>query len=172
MTLKSLSEKDRPVGVIGAGNFGSVVANLLARHRKVLLYARDEKVVSRILTTGENRGHKMHCNIEPVSDLAYLAKECEVIFPIVPSVHFRSMMKQLSPHLHPYHILIHGTKGLDLTLPPNQTIETMVKLNRSHVKTISEVIQEESVVVRVGCLAGPNLSKELADGHPAATVVS
>jgi glycerol-3-phosphate dehydrogenase (NAD(P)+) len=33
MTLKSLSEKDKPVGVIGAGNFGSVIANLLAEHR-------------------------------------------------------------------------------------------------------------------------------------------
>jgi glycerol-3-phosphate dehydrogenase (NAD(P)+) len=40
------------------------------------------------------------------------------------------------------------------------------------VKTISEVIQEESVVVRVGCLAGPNLSKELSEGHPAATVIA
>ena len=40
------------------------------------------------------------------------------------------------------------------------------------VKTISEVILEESVVVRVGCLAGPNLSKELSEGHPAATVIA
>jgi glycerol-3-phosphate dehydrogenase (NAD(P)+) len=171
MTSKSLSD-DRPVGVIGAGNFGSVVANLLARHKKVLLYARDEKVVQRILDKRENRGHKMNKQVQPTNDLAYLAKECEVIFPIVPSAHFRSMMKKLSPHLHPYHILIHGTKGLDITIPPNHTLETVPKLNRSQVKTISEVIREESVVVRVGCLAGPNLSRELADRHPAATVIA
>jgi glycerol-3-phosphate dehydrogenase (NAD(P)+) len=171
MTSKSLSD-DRPVGVIGAGNFGSVVANLLARHRKVLLYARDEKVVQRILEKRENRGHKMHKQIQPTNDLAFLAKECEVIFPIVPSAHFRDMMKKLSPHLHPYHILIHGTKGLDITIPPNHTLETVPKLSRSQVKTISEVIREESVVVRVGCLAGPNLSRELAERHPAATVIA
>jgi glycerol-3-phosphate dehydrogenase (NAD(P)+) len=171
MTSKSLSD-DRPVGVIGAGNFGSVVANLLARHKKVLLYARDEKVVQRILDKRENRGHKMNKQVQPTNDLAYLAKECEVIFPIVPSAHFRGMMKKLSPHLHPYHILIHGTKGLDITIPPNHTLETVPKLNRSQVKTISEVIREESVVVRVGCLAGPNLSRELADRHPAATVIA
>ncbi|HEY8936075.1 MAG TPA: NAD(P)H-dependent glycerol-3-phosphate dehydrogenase [Cyclobacteriaceae bacterium] len=171
MTLRSSSE-DKPVGVIGAGNFGSVVANLLARHRKVLLYARDEQVVKRIQETRENRGHRMHKQVVATSDLALLASSCDVIFPIVPSAHFREMMKQLSPYLHPYHILIHGTKGLDLALPSNHTIESISKLNRSQVKTISEVIREESVVVRVGCLAGPNLSKELADRHPAATVIA
>lgn len=171
MTSRNLSDHP-PVGVIGAGNFGSAVANLLARHRNVLLYARDEKVIKRITQTRENRGHSMHKNVTPTSDLPLLARECEVIFPIVPSSHFRSMMKKLSPHLHPYHILIHGTKGLDITLPKGQTIETVSKLNRSQVKTMSEVIREESVVVRVGCLAGPNLSKELAARHPAATVIA
>ena len=115
MTSRSLS--DKPVGVIGAGNFGSVIANILALQRKVLLYARDEKVVKRILDTGVNRGHTMHKNVEPTGDLASLASNCDVIFPIVPSAHFRTMMKKLAPHLHPYHILIHGTKGFDIKLP-------------------------------------------------------
>lgn len=171
MTLRSLSE-DKPIGVIGAGNFGSAVANLLAPEHKVLLYARDEKVINRITEKRENRGHKMHSNIEPVDDMALIAKSCDVIFPIVPSAHFRSMMKQLSHYLHPYHILIHGTKGFDVQLPPEETIETVLTLSRSQVKTMSEVIMEESVVVRVGCLAGPNLSKELAAGQPAATVIA
>lgn len=171
MISKDLSDHS-PVGVIGAGNFGSAVANLLARQRPVTLYARDKEVVNRILLEQENRGHKMHKNITPTNDLEYLAKTCNVIFPIVPSSHFRSMMKKLSPHLHPYHILIHGTKGLDITLDKDHTIETVTKLNRSQVKTMSEVIREESVVIRVGCLAGPNLSKELAERQPAATVIA
>jgi glycerol-3-phosphate dehydrogenase (NAD(P)+) len=171
MTLKSLSD-DKPIGVIGAGNFGSAVANLLAPQRKVLLYARDEAVIERIASHGENRGHKMHPNIEPVSDMALVAQSCDIIFPIVPSAHFRSMMKRLSPYLHPYHLLIHGTKGFDIQLPAGQTLTSVKTLDRNHVKTMSEVIMEESVVVRVGCLAGPNLSKELAAGQPAATVIA
>jgi glycerol-3-phosphate dehydrogenase (NAD(P)+) len=171
MTLKSLSD-DKPIGVIGAGNFGSAVANLLAPQRKVLLYARDEAVIERISNDRENRGHKMHPNVEPVSDMAYVAQSCDIIFPIVPSAHFRSMMKRLSHYLHPYHLLIHGTKGFDIQLPPGQTLSTVKTLDRDHVKTMSEVIREESVVVRVGCLAGPNLSKELAAGQPAATVIA
>jgi glycerol-3-phosphate dehydrogenase (NAD(P)+) len=171
MTSKSLSD-DKPVGVIGAGNFGSAVANLLAPQRNVLLYVRDETVIQRIQEKRENRGHKMHPNIQPTNNLAEVAQQCNVIFPIVPSAHFRSMMKRLSPYLHPYHILIHGTKGFDICFTGNETIGNIKMLDRSRVKTMSEVITEESVVVRVGCLAGPNLSKELAAGQPAATVIA
>src|SRR5690606_10485779 len=172
MTSKSLSDNDKPVGVIGAGNFGSVIANLLAQRRKVLLYARNKNVVDHILTTKENRGYRIHDNITPTHDFSEIADQCNVIFPIVPSAHFRSMMRELSPFLHPYHLLIHGTKGFDLRLPEGESIESIKQLNRSMVKTMSEVIAEESVVARVGCLAGPNLARELAEGHPAATVIA
>jgi len=162
----------KPIGVIGAGNFGSAVANLLARHRPVLLYARDESVVARINEKRDNRGHKIHKNVTAINSLSEIAQACDIIFPIIPSAHFRSVIKKLSPHLHPYHILIHGTKGFDITLPKKSTIEHITKLSRQQVKTMSEVIREESAVVRVGCLAGPNLSKELAARQPAATVIA
>lgn len=170
MISRNLS--DKPVGVVGAGNFGTVIANFLARHRQVILYARDEKAVRRMEETRENRGYKLNKHIRPTHDLASIARECDIIFPIVPSEHFRSMMKKLGPHLHPYHILIHGTKGFDISLPKGETIDTVHALSRQQVKTMSEVIREESVVVRVGCLAGPNLSKELAQRQPSATVVA
>lgn len=171
MTLRSSSD-DKPVGVIGAGNFGTAVANLLAPRRKVWLYARDKAVVEQINELREHRGHKLHPNVTPVNDLKALADNCDIIFPIVPSEHFREMMQQLSEFLHPYHILIHGTKGFDIQLPPGESLENIATLDRSHVKTMSEVITEESVVVRVGCLAGPNLARELAAAQPAATVVA
>lgn len=170
--MTSNSTSDKPVGVIGAGNFGSAIANILAMNRKVLLYARDEKVVADIRDGKPHRGHQMHPNVEATQDLARVANQCDILFPMVPSAHFRDMMRKLSPYLHPYHILIHGTKGFDIKLPEGQTMEDIPKLTRHQVKTMSEVIQEESVVVRVGCLAGPNLAKELAQRQPGATVVA
>lgn len=170
--MTSKSPSDKPVGVVGAGHFGTVIANILARHREVLLYARDEANVEKMSATRENKGNKLHRNIRPTGDLQGLAMSCEVIFPIVPSAHFRSMMQKLGPHLHPYHILIHGTKGFDLKLPKGETIETVPVLSRREVLTMSEVIREESVAVRVGCLAGPNLSAELSQRQPGATVVA
>jgi glycerol-3-phosphate dehydrogenase (NAD(P)+) len=170
--MTSNSSSDKPVGVIGAGNFGTVIANILAINRTVLLYARDAKTVEQINSKKENRGHAIDKNVKAVNDLAVIARACDVIFPMVPSLHFRAMMKNLAPHLQPYHILIHGTKGFDITLPKDETIESIEKLDRKSVKTMSEVIREESVVVRIGCLAGPNLAKELAQRQPAATVIA
>ncbi len=170
--MTSNSSSDKPVGVIGAGNFGTVIANILAINRPVLLYARNGHTVKHINQKRENRHHAIHSNITAVNDLSKVARECDVIFPMVPSAHFRAMMRNLSPYLQPYHILIHGTKGFDVTLPEGETIDSVPVLNRQSVKTMSEVIREESVVVRIGCLAGPNLSKELAQRQPAATVIA
>ena len=170
MDSKHLSSK--PVGVIGAGSFGTAVANILARNTKVLLYTRNAASLKIMLEDRVSSKQELHENIQPMSSLPELADTCDVIFPIIPSSGFRSMMKDLSPHLHPYHIMIHGTKGLDVSWEKLDEKTEEYLLDRSHVKTMSEVIQEESVVVRVGCLAGPNLARELADGQPAATVVA
>jgi glycerol-3-phosphate dehydrogenase (NAD(P)+) len=170
MTLNSLSEK--PIGVIGSGNFGTVISNMLAANKKVLLYTRNPEEAQRINRERKSRGYDIHPNIEAINSYEQLAHDCDIIFPMVPSSNFREMMINLSPFLMPYHMLIHGTKGFDLQLPAGETIESIPKLNRSQVKTMSEVIREESVVVRIGCLAGPNLSKELALRQPAATVIA
>ncbi|MCL4147388.1 UNVERIFIED_CONTAM: hypothetical protein GTU68_067198 [Idotea baltica] len=37
---------------------------------------------------------------------------------------------------------------------------------------MSEIILSESSAIRIGCLSGPNLAGELADGQPAATVIA
>ncbi|MDZ7648038.1 MAG: hypothetical protein U5K54_13150 [Cytophagales bacterium] len=46
---------EKPVGVIGAGNFGTVIANILALQCRVLLYARDEHAVARMRETKEQQ---------------------------------------------------------------------------------------------------------------------
>jgi glycerol-3-phosphate dehydrogenase (NAD(P)+) len=170
MTSKNISKK--PVGVIGAGSFGMAIANILAQNSVVLIYARDPEAIKKINAHKMHRGQKVHTNITASGDLSHIANTCDILFPIVPSSSFRDMMQQLSPYLHPYHILIHGTKGLDIELTKHQTLDNIKTLSRENVKTMSEVIMDESVVVRVGCLAGPNLAKELAAGQPAATVVA
>jgi glycerol-3-phosphate dehydrogenase (NAD(P)+) len=172
MAMGLRNSSDKPVGVIGSGSFGTAMANMLSEKKKVLLYARNPEILKAIEESRENKGYRIHQNITPTGDLQYLAESCDIIFPIIPSSGFRRMMKELSPYLHPYHIIIHGIKGLDLQLPEGKAIENFKTLNRSMVKTMSEVIREESVAIRVGCLAGPNLARELAMQHPAATVIA
>src|SRR5690606_25928561 len=165
MTFKS--SFNQTVGVIGSGSFGTAVANILAENVNVLLYARTTESLDELIE--KQKKDLLSANVTPVNDLQQVAEECEIIFPIVPSANFRDMIRQISPFLHPYHILIHGTKGLDLN---DKAAASQTTLTREQVRTMSEVIQEESVVIRVGCLAGPNLAKELADNQPAATVVA
>ncbi len=169
----------RPVGVIGAGSFGTVIANVLAEKQDVLLYARTPERVQQLNTERKSNGNPLHKRITATNDLELLGNSCNVIFPVVPSANFRELMRNLSPYLRPYHILIHGTKGFDVNIPggladglQGARNTTNKPLSREVVKTMSEVILEESSVVRVGCLAGPNLAREMASKLPAASVVA
>ncbi|MEM9856622.1 MAG: NAD(P)H-dependent glycerol-3-phosphate dehydrogenase [Bacteroidota bacterium] len=166
------TKNSKPVGVIGAGSFGTAIANILASNAEVLLYSRDATSIQNIASTRTHRGRPIHKNITPTGDISYLANTCDIIFPIVPSSSFRTMMQQISPYLYPYHILIHGTKGLDISLSDGQTLADVNQLERESVMTMSEVIIDESVVERIGCLAGPNIAKEMSANQPAATVVA
>lgn len=170
--MNSRNTSDKLVGVIGAGSFGSAIANMLAEKTNVLLYVRDKNKAEQIKKNQRTEASTLSENIEITNELSEIGIRCEIIFPIVPSANFRSMIQDLSPYLRPYHILIHGTKGLDLNIPDDVTISKRNPLSRSHVKTMSEVILEETSVLRVGCLAGPNLSKEIEEKQPAATVVA
>ncbi|MBS9523940.1 NAD(P)H-dependent glycerol-3-phosphate dehydrogenase [Litoribacter ruber] len=172
MILKNSSRSNKPVGVIGIGSFGTAIANMLAEKSQVIVYARKADVVEEINARHTAGGRDLHPRIEATSDIEYICQKCEILFPVVSSSGFREVMQQFAPFLHPYHILIHGTKGLSLLLPDGKTLETVDRIKRDNIATMSEVILNETVVVRVGCLAGPNLAKELSLKQPAATVIA
>jgi len=169
--MSSRKRSNKTVGVIGTGSFGTAIANLLAENSNVLLYGRTPEVVERIKSERVSANQPVKENVTPTNNLEEVAHSCDVIFPIVTSAGFREMMQNLGPFLHPFHILIHGTKGLDIQMS-DEEISDKRKFDAGKIKTMSQVILDESVVVRVGCLAGPNLARELADGQPAATVVA
>jgi glycerol-3-phosphate dehydrogenase (NAD(P)+) len=159
-------------GVIGAGSFGTAVANLIALNAEVLIYSRRADFVEAVNSQHEHNGVKLHPRVRATSDLEALAATCNTIFPIVPSNNFRSVVQQVGPFLRPHHIVIHGTKGLDLRdLPESVLGESGLSLSRRQVRTMSEVILEETSVKRVGCLSGPNLAAEIIAEQPAATLV-
>lgn len=157
------------VGVIGTGNFGLALANLLAINKKqVLIFARREEIAEKLNKTREHKGQIINERVTASNDLEFIAKECKLLFPIVPSNNFESLLNQLSPFLTPEHILIHGTKGLHITADINE----VKHLDKSQVLTMSELILKNTCVERVGCIAGPNLAKELAAVEIAGTVIA
>jgi len=156
------------VGVIGSGNFGLAMANVLTYNNDILLYARNQNNVDLINNKRELKNQKINKKITATSNLQQVAEECKLIFIFVPSSYFKAMLIQLSDFLTPEHILIHGTKGLHI----DKNINEIESLNKEEVFTMTELILNETSVVRVGCLAGPNLASEIQDGQIAGTVIA
>ncbi len=171
MTLKS-SSKEKSVGVLGMGSFGTAIANILAEKSKVIAFARRAEVVDEINHEHQVNGVSINPSIKGTQDPEFLCKNCDTIFIMVPSAAFQEVIRSFSPYLYPYHLVIHGTKGLCLNLPEGKTLAEVQKIKRENILTMSELILKETVAIRVGCLAGPNLARELYLGQPAATVVA
>ena len=171
MALKN-SSKSQPIGVIGVGSFGTAIANMLAEKNEVLVYSRKQEVVDEINTQHSASGKALNPKIQATFSPENLCSACGVLFFMIPSAAFLEVTRTFAPFLHPYHLVIHGTKGLVVQLSNGEELDTVVQLRRNQILTMSEVIVQETLAVRVGCLAGPNISKELTDGQPAATVIA
>ena len=148
------------VSVIGAGSFGTTIAQLLAEvGNDVLLHARSQETVDEINGSHTNKRFfptiKLSPRVRATSDLKAAASHARLVFPIVPSKAFRGVMQELAPHLSAEHMLVHGTKGIE----------------RGSFKTMSEVMREETCVRKLGAIGGPNLAAEIMEHKPAATVV-
>lgn len=172
MGLRNASDK-HPVAVIGAGSFGTAVANLLAENGEVLLFSRRPEAVEIINRERSNNGQTIHPNVRATADIQEVTEKCYLMFPSVSSDAFRQVMQNMAPLLRPDHMMIHCTKGFDIKLEPGKTIlDKDIVLNPSDIYTMSRVILEETCVKRVGCMSGPNLAREIASLHPAATVIA
>jgi glycerol-3-phosphate dehydrogenase (NAD(P)+) len=161
----------KTVGVIGAGSFGITIAKILSRNVNVLMYSRKSEVIDNINIRHELMGNTLRPNITGTTDIQKIASSCELLFAVVPSSNFRNMMKDFCPYLKPSHIIIQGTKGLDVSRIKEEDYNNL-NFTKSDICTMTEVITQESSVIRVGCLSGPNLAKEILSGQPAATVIA
>ncbi len=154
------------VGVIGAGSFGTAVANLLSENASVILVTSSKESADEINLTRKSAGQDLAGNIHVTDSFTILANSARVIFPIIPSHDFYSCMVDLQPFLKEGHILIHGTKGLHITT------EISSSIRKEDLLTMTQVIEKVTGIKKVGCLAGPNLAREIAEGKPAATVIA
>ncbi len=166
-----MADGAREIGIIGAGAFGMVMANVAATNQPVLVYTRSRELAEAGNRERRLRGYDLAAGVHLVHDSAELCARCDLVMPIVPSTAFRKTIRTFSPHLTPRHFVIHGTKGFDVPVERGGAWNSQ-KLGRNQVRTMSEVIREESSVIRIGCLSGPNLSSEIQEGQPTATVVA
>ncbi len=165
----SNGDPEQPIGVIGSGSFGTAIAKLLAHNREVLIYARKPEVVQSINERQERYNVVLSERVRATNDLEEVAARCQLLFPVVPSSNFRQLMQDMAPYVQPFHLLIHATKGFDVYGIDDSKLDRIL---RHQVSTMSEIIRQETVAVRVGCLSGPNLAKEILEGQPTATLIA
>ncbi len=162
----------KTIGVIGAGSFGTALANIIAENYDVLIYARRQEAIDNINISRHHSRQAMHERVRATNDIKEVVENCTLIFPTIPSAYFREVLLQMVPYLRPDHILIHGTKGFHINVSEEERAEDIKELGRESIYTMSELIRKETIVVRVGCISGPNLASELAQHKPAGAVIA
>jgi len=149
--------------VIGSGAFGTAMAVVAARAgNDVVLWAHDPEVARTIAESGTNpdylRGVPVGERVRATSDLAEAAGFSDTMFMVVPSHHYREVLKNIQPHLRGGTRVISGTKGIE-----NDSLDRMSVIS-------AEVLGAQLAAFAV--LSGPTFAIETARGTPTAAVIA
>jgi glycerol-3-phosphate dehydrogenase (NAD(P)+) len=151
------------VGVIGNGAWGTTLALLLANKgtETILWDHRPERAVE-IQQQRENilflPGFRFPSTLYVTSNLKEAVEGKDALLLVTPSQRMRENVRLLAPYVGEGTILISASKGIEI----------------SSLKRMTEVICEElpNAVNRIAALSGPNISREVAEGKPTATVIA
>lgn len=152
------------IGVIGAGAWGTALANLLAnKGLEVALWVFEQEVCADILEARENKiflpGIPLSENIQPSNDLDQVAANKDMLLLVVPSHVFRSVAVRMVHHPTEKTLIVSATKGIE---------------NKSHL-TMSGVLKQllpPRLENRIAVLSGPSFAKEVAREMPTAVTVA
>lgn len=152
------------VSVIGAGSFGTALANLASSiHKEVLLWVYEKDVLNDILMKRENSiympGIKLNENIKPTQDIEEAVKGVDITFLAVPSHVLRNVLNSLKPYVDGNIIFVSVAKGIE-----NTTNFLMAEL-------IESVLGDE-YSSNICVLSGPSFAKEVAERKPTLVVVA
>jgi glycerol-3-phosphate dehydrogenase (NAD(P)+) len=151
------------IGVIGAGSWGTVLADLLAaKGFSVGLWAYEPEVVEQINTRRENRfflpGIALSSRLKASSDLADTVAGKDLLVVVVPSHVIRETLTALAGRLGAETSVVSASKGIE-----NQTHLTMTGV----LKEALEVGHD-----RLAVLSGPSFAAEVARRFPTVVTVA
>ncbi len=149
------------VGLIGLGNMGTAVANLVASNGyDVLGWEFDSEVVDEVNDIGKNSrylpGIDLSPNLRATSEIQKVASGCELIFVAIPSVFIRPTLEPTQEILREDVIIVNMAKGIDgeTGLTSFQTIGSLFPNNRKVM------------------LSGPSIANEFARDMPTVVVIA
>jgi len=148
------------IGIIGAGSMATALAQSVStRAGEVVLYGRKQEVVDSINGDRYNKNYFPGLLLNPNISARLISNvhsitECDAIVIAVPSSEVRPVISAISDSLADK-ILITVSKGLEYP----------------SLKTMSEIIFEESKNPNIVCFSGPTFADEIAYGHIAGATV-
>jgi glycerol-3-phosphate dehydrogenase (NAD(P)+) len=149
------------IAVLGAGSWGTTLADLLARKGdRVRLWAYEAEVVEAINREQENPvflpGVRLAATLRAVADAREAVAGAEVIVSAPPSHVLRAVLSRLDGAVRPGTLVVSATKGIE-----NDTLALM-----------SAVVAECLPEVRVAAISGPSFALEVCQGQPTAVVAA
>ena len=149
------------IAVLGAGSWGTTLADLLARKgNAVRLWAYEPEVVEAINRGRENPpflpGVKLHEQVRACADAREAVAGVGVIVSAAPSHAVRSVVGRVRGCVAAGVLVVSVTKGFEL-----DTLERM-----------STVVEESLPGARIAVLSGPSFAQEVAAGQPTAVVAA
>ena len=148
------------IGILGAGAFGTALANAAARAGcEVKLYDSDIAVLADIKKNRMNSirlpGIPIEAAVEVTEQLSQAAAQ-DALLLIVPTQHFRSLVTALAKHAKPGTPLVACAKGIE----------------RGSDKFVTEIISELIPQALTAILSGPSFASDVAKGLPAAVTLA
>jgi len=136
------------VAVIGAGSFGTSLANVLGdKGYDVRLHARRAELVREINEQRTNArylpGVTLFPTITASTELEAVLRDVEHVLIVTPSSAFRETVRAMRPHLRPDTRVAHATKGFDLDTKQRMT-EVMADELTGHDPALFAVISGPS----------------------------
>ncbi|GLK70737.1 NAD(P)-dependent glycerol-3-phosphate dehydrogenase [Ancylobacter dichloromethanicus] len=155
-----MSARFASIGVVGAGAWGTALANASARAgREVLLWGRDAALVETLRRTRANPAHlpgvALAPGVEPTADLAALAG-ADAILLVVPAQASRAVAAALAPHLAAGTPVVTCAKGIE----------------RGTSLFMTQVLAQACPAALPAILSGPSFAADVAAGLPTAVTLA
>jgi glycerol-3-phosphate dehydrogenase (NAD(P)+) len=148
------------IGVIGAGAWGTALAQTCARPgRQIRLWAREAEVADTINRTHQNSLFLPGIDLSPAiaasTDLATLAT-CDLVLAVPPAQHLRASLDAFAKIARPGCVLVLCAKGIE----------------QGSLKLMTEVAAEAMPGHPIAVLSGPSFAGEVARGLPTAVTLA
>ena len=151
----------KKVTVIGSGSWGTALAVMLAENgHEVMIWSRRQDAVDELIIDRKNEkylpGIVIPENIQATTDREAAVKGAEIIILAVPSRAVADTVRDFSPYLKTWQVLVNVAKGLE----PGTLM------------CLSDVIQREAPQCGVCVLSGPSHAEEVARGIPTTCLIT